>query len=169
DDEEQRRHREADDYRGEHQRLRRRVGEGRGIDRGGRHDRLGPDTQAARRQQEHVDGVGEHREPDDHLEGPWPQHQPHAGGGYGADTEGGYQLHQSLPPASAGPAGPRLPWTTSCSSRELDTILGVRIDWCASAMSMRTVAPTTSTNTPRSKSVAEEMGMGPNSGTSAYS
>ena len=86
--EEQRRRGEADDDGGEDQRLRHRVGVQGEV---ARHAALehGCRTRAepAGREDEQVDGVGQQREADDHLEGARPQQQPDAGAGQHADAE----------------------------------------------------------------------------------
>src|SRR5699024_974244 len=102
---------------------------------------------------EEVDAVGEEREPDDHLKGPRTQQQPHARGHENADPEGEDEFHQAVSSAARSSSSAR---SCSCSRRRL-----ARSDWCASAISMSTVAPTTSANTPRSKRSAVAAGTSP--------
>mmetsp|Transcript_44565 Transcript_44565/g.104710 ORF Transcript_44565/g.104710 Transcript_44565/m.104710 type:complete len:214 (+) Transcript_44565:4635-5276(+) len=148
-DEEQRRRREADDDGRQHQRLRQRVAV---VDEVGRHahldDGFASDRQAADAEDEQVDRVRKQRQADQHLEGPRPQHQPHAGTGHHPDRDGDHHFHQpSLPSAGGRP----------CRRR-------ARSDWWAMAVSSSRVEPTTTANTPRSKIAAVGRCTSPTSG-----
>src|SRR6185312_42465 len=142
---------ETDDDRGEHQRLRQRVGVLRDVAGHVVQHRIGAGAQAADGEDEVVHGIGDQGQPDDHLERARAQQQPHAGGGEDPDRGGEYQFHQPSPSAVAAGA-----WR------------GRRSDWWASAINIRMVAPTTVANTPRSNSKAVASGTRPNSGSSRY-
>src|SRR3546814_4532058 len=101
--------------------------------------------------------VGGQGQPDDHLEGARPQQQSHAGRGQDPDGDRQHQFHQPAPSGSIVPSA-----VTMVAPR------GRRSDWCASAISISVVAPTTRQNTPRSNSTAEASGIRPNIGRSAY-
>src|SRR5688572_26065147 len=125
-DEQQRRGGEADHDGGKHQRLRQRIGVRREVGRRARlDDRRPPPAHPPHDEDEQIDGVGEKRQADDHLEGARTQQQPDPRACQDADPQGDDELHQR----------------GRCA----------RVDWCASAISTRPVAPTTSANTPRSK------------------
>src|SRR5690606_12720209 len=92
-------------------------------------------------------------QPNDDLIGARAQEKPHARAGQDADAEGKDELHQASSSALAASTA-RTRW--------------LRTDWWASAMSISTVAPTTSENTPRSNSRAEAVGTFPMNGISVY-
>src|SRR5690606_2598021 len=106
--------------------------------------------QAADAEDEQIDGIGQQRKPDDHLIGAWAQQKPHAGACHDADAERENEFHQLSSAFGVSMA------RTRC----------LRTDWCASAMRISTVAPTTSENTPRSKNRALATGALPTSGIS---
>src|SRR5687767_5659192 len=136
-DEQQRRRGKTDDDGGQHESLWQRIGKACDVNRcGGAHDGRSSAPHPAHDENEKVDRVGEEREADDHLEGARPQNEPHAASGEHTNPEGDDQLHQS------------------------------RTDWCASAMSKRPVAPTTSAKTPRSKKNALGTWRAPSTGSS---
>src|SRR3546814_13179577 len=85
------------------------------------------------------------------------QQQPHAGRGQDPDGDRQHQLHQPAPSGSIVPSA-----VTMVAPR------GRRSDWCASAISISVVAPTTRQNTPRSNNTAEASGIRPTSGRTAY-
>src|SRR5690606_32509374 len=133
-------HGEADDDRRKHQRLGNRVGiVGRGV--GAVQNRRGEAFEPAHAEDEQVDRVGEQRQPDDDLKAAWPQQQPHAGAGQYADADGENAFHQLVPALSV---------EGSVTAGRSLAGLAPRIDWWAIATRISTVAPTTSTNTPRS-------------------
>src|SRR5690606_37412337 len=119
--------------------------------------RVGAGAQAAGGEEEQVHRVGDQGQADDHLEGARAQQQPYARCGEHADGQGKHEFHQ--------------PWPSTCSVPWAPTTVvlrGRRSDWCASAMSIRVVAPTTRQNTPMSNSTAVASGILPSNGSSAY-
>src|SRR5690606_3973736 len=154
-----RRHGKADDDGGQNQRLGQRIGECGAIYGSARIDnRRQPHAQPPHREDEEIDGIGHEREPDNHLETAWAQEKPGSGPRQDADPYGKCEFHQASP--FSGTRACLSSWSSSTSSI-LGRVFGLRIDWCAMATSMSTVAPTTSTKTPRSKSGAEAVGTSP--------
>src|SRR3546814_2431430 len=111
------------------------------------------------------DHVGYERQPDNDLEGPRPQQQPHARSGQHADPEGQDDLHQR-PSACADPCAAWGAGATPGVGSSTGAARWVRTDWWASAIRISTVAPTTSVKTPRSKMTALASGTLPTRGTS---
>src|SRR5690606_25148228 len=146
----------ADDDRGQHQRLRQRIGVLDDVAGGIAQHRVGAGAQPAGGEDEQIDRVGNQGQADDHLEGARAQQQPGAGAGEHADGQGEDQFHQCL--AS----------TRKLPSAATTAVRGRRSDWCASATSINVVAPTTRQNTPRSNSTAVASGSFPSNGSSAY-
>src|SRR5690606_14719400 len=107
----------------------------------------------------HVTGVQTCALPisDDHLEGTRPQDQPDARGKEYANGNGDDGFHQffSCPVASAA--------SMAATGRRW-----LRSDWCARAVSISMVAPTTTLNTPRSKKKALGRCSSPSSGSSKW-
>src|SRR5690606_23798485 len=100
------------------------------------------------------DAIGQQAEADDHLKGARPEQQPDARSGQHADAQRQYQFHQAASfPASA----------ASCARMRLE-----RSDWCAMAIRIRIVAPSTTAKTPASNSSAVAAGTGPMNGRSTY-
>src|SRR5690606_946124 len=163
-DEEEGRRREADDDRGQYEGLRHRVGMLREIsgDAALEHGQSAG-AKAAGGEDEDVDGVGEERQPDDHLEGARTEQQPDAGAREHAYAERDDELHQSSPAAAP---------TATRGGGAVASRAGVarrpRTDWWASAISMRTVAPNTKAKTPMSKRRALAVGTSPMSGSRWY-
>ena len=56
-------------------------------------ERRPPAAHPAHHEDEQVDGIGEQRQADDHLEGARPQQQPHPGAGERADEQRDDQFH----------------------------------------------------------------------------
>src|SRR5690606_19270569 len=101
---------------------------------------------------EQVDAIGDQRQADDHLIGARTQQQPHAGAHQHADAERKGQFGH---------------WASSAGTAVLAT-RSLRIDWCARAINISTVAPTTRAKTPRSKNSAVAAGTFPITGSSTY-
>src|SRR5690606_11863027 len=152
-DEQQRRHRERDNNRGQHKRLWKRIDIEAGIGGLRANDRRRIDRKPAHRVDEQVHRIGDQRKADDDLKRARSQYQPYARSGENADAEGQNQFHQASPSVAS-----RSTWVS---------VRGVRIDWCAMAISMSAVAPTTRRNTPRSNSSALASGTSPKTGRSA--
>src|SRR5690606_15754121 len=109
--------------------------------------------QAAHDEDEQVDGVRHQHQAGQHLEAARTQDQPDAGAEQHADGERNDNFHQRLP---------RLGRTTvsgapACGRR-------LRTVWCASAMRISMVEPTTTKNTPRSNTKALGTCTSPSSG-----
>src|SRR5690606_8883544 len=112
----------------------------------------------AHAEDEDVGGVGQQRQPHQHLEGARPKQQPHARAREHADGQCVDDLHQARTSAA-------LPFSPSASgSTGATTLRGLRSDWCASATRISSVAPTTSMYTPRSNSSTVERCSSPTSG-----
>src|SRR3954462_6017427 len=149
---EQRCHREANDDRREHQCLGHRVCVVQQVMRHARADhRLLVDPQAAHAKNEQVDCVRQQGQPHDNLEGARSQQQPDARCRQYPDCEGNDFFHQNSPRAPSVSAGSGLRW--------------LRSDWCARAVRISIVAPTTTANTPMSKNMALGTWTSPMSGT----
>src|SRR5690606_39373555 len=132
-----------------------------------------PELEAPGRDDEQVHGVGEEREPDDHLEGARPEDQVDPRRRHHADAYGQQKLHQRPSPSwSSASKSPSVPasastsWCAGCGTGSSPFPPDRRIDWCASAMSISTVAPITRKNTPRSNRVADTRCTSPSSGRS---
>src|SRR5690606_20973370 len=102
---------------------------------------------------EEIDRVGKQGQPQYDLEGARAEQEPEPRRGEDADGERENDFHQT-PPSGA----------RACGSSSAFLLSGERIDWCASAIRIRTVVPTTTAKTPMSNSRALAIGISPISG-----
>src|SRR5690606_1064458 len=87
---------------------------------------------------EQVDRIRQQHQSHHHLEGTGAKHEPYAGSAQYADRQREKHLHQGVSVVAA--SADRGRWA--------------RIDWCASAVRISSVAPTTTASTARSKKAA---------------